>query len=214
MRQVVALGSLKGAPGVSTLALALAAVWPASGGVRPVVVEADASGGDLAVRFGLSDMTGLLTLAAEARPEGADLDLEGCIQEVAGGVGAVVAPTGADQAAPCVAQIAACPSALRCPAGSEGTVLLDLGNVGAAASRELARAADRLVLVARGSADALAHVAARPEWLEGAQPELVVMGECRYTDGDIAKALKMEAGQIIWCPGTVVPGPRWQVWRG
>ncbi|MFC5200167.1 MinD/ParA family ATP-binding protein [Streptomyces kaempferi] len=203
MRQIVALGSLKGAAGASTLALALAAAWPRGGGVRPVVVEADASGGDLAVRFGLSDMVGLLALAAGARQGGPERDLDGCTQEVAGGLQVVVAPTGADQALASVAEVAACPSVLRGDAGSEGTVLLDLGHLGAAPSRELARAADRLVLVARGSADALAHVAARPEWLEGARPELAVVGPCRYSESDIAQALEMDRDQIHLLPWDV-----------
>ncbi|MGW1286427.1 hypothetical protein ACWD4N_22630 [Streptomyces sp. NPDC002586] len=200
MRQVVAIGSLKGAPGVSTLALALAAAWPVASGVRPVVVEADAGGGDIAVRFGLSDMAGLLTLAAGARQEEAGPGLDGCTQDVAGGVRVVVAPTGADQAAPCVSEIASCPSVLHGDGGSESVVLLDLGRLGGAASQELARVADRLVLVARGGTDGLAHVAARPEWLEGVRPELVVVGPCRYAESDIAKALWMEPDQIHLVP--------------
>lgn len=200
MRQIVALGSLKAAPGVSTLALALASVWPNGSGRRPVVVEADASGGDLAVRFGLPDVAGLLALAAGARQGGSESavdEVDGCGQEVAGGLSVVVAPTGADQAEPCVAEVAACPSVLR---GGEGAVLLDLGHLGSAPSRELARAADRLVLVAGGGVDALAHVAARPAWLEGLRPELAVVGQCRYPEADIAKALRMERDQIHLLP--------------
>ena len=43
---LISIGSAKGSPGVTTLALALAAVWPD----RAILVEADASGGDLAFR--------------------------------------------------------------------------------------------------------------------------------------------------------------------
>ncbi|MFD7169247.1 MinD/ParA family ATP-binding protein [Streptomyces violascens] len=202
MRQIVAIGSLKGAPGASTLALALAAVWPA-GGVRPVVVEADAAGGDLAVRFGLSDMTGLLTLAAGARHGGVEAELGRCTQEAAGGLRVVVAPTGCDQALASVAELAACPRVLRGDPGSEGIVLLDLGHLGAGPSRELAGLSDQLVLVAGGSADALAHVAARPQWLEGARVELAVVGECRYSEFDIAKALEVGRDQIHVLPWDV-----------
>ncbi|WP_329462063.1 hypothetical protein [Streptomyces sp. NBC_01431] len=184
---------------MSTLALALAAAWPCVGEVRPVVVEADASGGDLAVRFGLSDMAGLLALAAGARPGGDGAALDGCVQQAAGDVRVVVGPTGAVQAAPCVAEIAACPSVLR-GGRSTGAVLLDLGQLGGVASRELARASDRLVLVARGGMDALAHVAARPEWLDGVWWELVVVGECRYAASEIAKALRVDEGRIHRVP--------------
>ena len=47
----VAFGSLARAPGATTTLLAAAAVWP---GLELVVVEADADGGVLAARFGLS----------------------------------------------------------------------------------------------------------------------------------------------------------------
>lgn len=206
MRQVVALGSFKGAPGVTTLALALAAAWPLGGEARPVVVEADAGGGDLAVRFGLPDVAGLLALAAGARQGGTERgagELDGCAQDVAGSLRAVVAPTGGKQAEPCVAEVAACPSVLRGNSDSQGAVLLDLGRLGSAPSEELARFADRVVLVAGGGADALAHVAARPAWLEDVRPELVVMGECRYSEADIAKALRMERDQIHLLPWDV-----------
>lgn len=203
MRQIVALGSFKGAPGATTLALALAAAWPFGGGARPVVVEADADGGDIAVRFGLPDAAGLLALAAGARQGGAEregAELDACAQDVAGSLRVVVAPTGGQQAGPCVAEVAACPSVLRGDSDSEGVVLLDLGRLGCAPSEELARVADRVVLVARGGADALAHVAARPVWLEEVRPELVVVGECRYSEADIAKALRMGRDQIHLLP--------------
>ena len=69
MRRLVAVASVKGAPGVTTTALALAAAWPAAvdGGVRPVVVEADAAGGDVAARLGLPHAPGLLDVAVAAR---------------------------------------------------------------------------------------------------------------------------------------------------
>ncbi|MFC7305128.1 hypothetical protein ACFQVC_12965 [Streptomyces monticola] len=200
MRKLIALGSLKGAPGVSTLALALAATWPAGGTRRPVVAEADAAGGDFAVRFGLPDTDGLLALAAGARHAGADAEFDACTQHVAGDVPVIVAPNGADQAFNSVTEVADRLSVLTGDADSEGTVLLDLGRLGPAPSRQLARAADRMVLVARGRAEALADVAARPGWLDGADPELAVVGPCRYSAADIAMALDMEQHRIHLLP--------------
>ncbi len=55
---LIAVCSLKGSPGVTTWALALAACWP-----RPasaVLVECDPSGGSLAARFGLAPAPGLV----------------------------------------------------------------------------------------------------------------------------------------------------------
>jgi hypothetical protein len=66
---LIALAADKGSPGVSTTALALAAVWP-----RPVLLaECDPSGGDLVYRFPAADGSpldprrGLLSLAVAAR---------------------------------------------------------------------------------------------------------------------------------------------------
>lgn len=60
---VVTLSSAKGSPGVTTLAMVLADLWP-----DPVVLaDVDPDGGDLAARLGLGSEPGLLTLAARGR---------------------------------------------------------------------------------------------------------------------------------------------------
>ena len=63
----VAFGSLARSPGATTALLAAAAVWPTS---DVTVVEADADGGVLAARFGLSlhpDAPTLMSLLAATR---------------------------------------------------------------------------------------------------------------------------------------------------
>ena len=62
---VIALASIKGSPGVTTAATALAASWPT--GRRVLLVEADPFGGDLAPRYGSTITTGLASLFAAAR---------------------------------------------------------------------------------------------------------------------------------------------------
>ncbi|MFE1411352.1 hypothetical protein ACFW6F_11185 [Streptomyces sp. NPDC058746] len=201
MREVLAVGSLKGAPGVTTLALALASSWPtATVGRRPVVVEADVAGGDLAARFGLSDAAGLMALAAGGRGPLADDELDGFVQEVPGGVKVIAAPTGEDQAAACAAEVAARPALLRGDVKAGGTVLLDLGHVGGDVSRQLVRSADRLLLVCQGGVEALAHVMARGSWLDGVWLDLLVVGECRYAPVDIAKSLGVDADRVHMVP--------------
>lgn len=64
MNTVVALAALKGSPGVTTTALALAHVWPAA--KKVVVAECDPLGGDLETRLSLGGGYGLLGLAADA----------------------------------------------------------------------------------------------------------------------------------------------------
>ncbi|MBC9718011.1 hypothetical protein H9Y04_36310 [Streptomyces sp. TRM66268-LWL] len=179
------------------MSLALAAAWPhASGGVRPVVVEADVSGGDLATRFALSDAAGLMALAAGARRGSPEKELDACVQDVPGGLRAVVAPAGAEQAAASVAEVAACVEVLRGDEDTEGVVVLDLGRLVDGPTRDLARAADGLVLVCAGRVDALVHAAVRGSWLEGAPFEVVVMGACDYPQVEIAEALKMRRDRI------------------
>src|SRR6266702_8439110 len=110
---LVAVASLKGSPGVTTFALALAARWPtgpgdggSSAGARCVVVEADPSGGDIATRFDLAGSPGLVSLAAAAR-RGDDPGLVWRhAQALPGGLPVVAAPPGADQARAALAALA------------------------------------------------------------------------------------------------------------
>jgi MinD-like ATPase involved in chromosome partitioning or flagellar assembly len=60
---VLALASAKGAPGVTTAAVALGAVWPR----RVLLVEGDPAGGDLAARFHLPPEPNLVSLGMVAR---------------------------------------------------------------------------------------------------------------------------------------------------
>lgn len=90
---VMALGSVKGAPGVTTTVLALASVWPAERGV--LVAEADPDGGVLAVRRELGLEPGLVTLAAAVRRGSGAASPH--TQSVGDGVRAIVAPPSAEQ---------------------------------------------------------------------------------------------------------------------
>jgi MinD-like ATPase involved in chromosome partitioning or flagellar assembly len=90
---VVALGSVKGSPGVTTVVLALASVWPAERGV--LVAEADPDGGVLAVRRELGLEPGLVTLAAAVRRGSGATSPH--TQSLGEGVRAIVAPPSAEQ---------------------------------------------------------------------------------------------------------------------
>src|SRR5262249_61331290 len=78
---LIAVASVKGAPGVTTLALGLAALWPELGAV---LVECDPDGGDLAARFGHHPDPGLASLAAAARTGSRAVPLAGHVQRLAG----------------------------------------------------------------------------------------------------------------------------------
>lgn len=64
---LVAVGSAKGSPGVTTVALALAVVWPPER--RLLLAESDPAGSGLTPRFGLSPERGIATLAPLSRHE-------------------------------------------------------------------------------------------------------------------------------------------------
>lgn len=93
---LIAIGSLKASPGVSTAALALAAMWP--GGQRVLLVEADPSGGVLCPRFSLTPERDLVSLSAEARSRHDVQVLFDHATELPGGLRVITAPRGAEQA--------------------------------------------------------------------------------------------------------------------
>ena len=98
---LIVIAADKGAPGVTTTALALAAVWP-----RPVLLaECDPSGGDLVYRFPAADggsldpRRGLVTLAVAARRGLQPGQLWEHTQKMAGGLDVLTGVTNAEQGA-------------------------------------------------------------------------------------------------------------------
>lgn len=111
---VIALGSVSGSPGTTSLVLALASVWPR----RVLVVEADPDGGRLAARCDLAARPGLTELAAATRGgSSVTPDVWRCAQTTTDGIDVVVAHPAAETVA----------SALRAGAGPIGQVLSALG---------------------------------------------------------------------------------------
>jgi hypothetical protein len=98
---LVVIAADKGAPGVTTTALALAAVWP-----RPVLLaECDPSGGDLVYRFPAADGSaldprlGLLTLAVAARRGLQPRQIWEHTQQLSGGLNVLTGVINAEQGA-------------------------------------------------------------------------------------------------------------------
>ena len=128
---LIVIAADKGAPGVTTTALALAAVWP-----RPVLLaECDPSGGDLVYRFPAADggsldpRRGLVTLAVAARRGLQPGQLWEHTQKMASGLDVLTGVTNAEQGAGL--------STLWGPLGglfaglSGGDVIADCGRLGA-----------------------------------------------------------------------------------
>ncbi|MFF4960223.1 MinD/ParA family protein [Streptomyces sp. NPDC001222] len=196
MRRLVVVGSVTGAPGVTTTALAVAAAWPseADGGVRPVVVEADVSGGDLMIRFGLPAVPSLLDVAAAAGQSHPG-SLLGAMSELPFGVRAVIAVPGRG---PCreAVRLLAGEGGQRVLLGDDhdrGTVLLDVGRLSGDVAALLA-AADQMVLVTRGGAESLTHVSACGLDAEACAGRLTlaVVGPCPYPAVEIADTLGIQ----------------------
>jgi len=191
---LVAVLSLKGSPGVTTFAVALAVRWP--GPARSVVIEADPSGGDLATRFSLPSHRGLLSLAAAAHHK-ADPALvwQHCLA-LPGGLPVVAAPPDAEQARAALSALVlpqgTDAGVLRAAADVPGVVVIaDCGRVDpGSAVMPVVCSADVVVLLTRARADDLAHLARRMpvvgRWSRRAV--LLLVGE-GYSSAEVARGL-------------------------
>lgn len=186
---VVAIGSLKASPGVTTAMLALAAVWPAS---RPLLlVEADPDGGALAARFGLSTDPGLATAAPGLRREADDVVLNRHTQTLPGGTPLLVGPASPDQAR---ASLAGCAARLGGALAASRTrdAIVDCGRLSIGTPvAPLLTAADTLLVVARPRLDELAHLTHRLPALAKASRRvgLVLIGEVPYRPDEVNEAV-------------------------
>ena len=191
---LVGVGSVKGSPGVSTVALGLATGWPEP--ARAVLVEADPAGGDVAMRFALAAAPGLVSLAAEGRR--ADVvdpaQLWRHSQALASGAAVVAAPPDAHQARAAVAALSSDggPGVLRAAADRPGAVVVvDCGRVDPGSpAAALMRGADAMVILARPQAEELAHLVRRlSEFGQWARHPVLVLTGPGYADAEVAREL-------------------------
>jgi hypothetical protein len=188
---LVCLASVKGSPGVTTTALALAARWP--GPWRRVLIEADPAGGDIAVRYGLALTPGLVSLAAAARRStGPELVWENA-QQLPGGLPVVTGPTRADQAHAALAAVCGADGHAGLFGGFTGradvVAIVDCGRLDPDTPLgDVVAAADQLLLVAHPCADELAHLAARAAQVAAgpAQTRMLLIGT-GYPAGEVAR---------------------------
>jgi hypothetical protein len=188
---LIALCSLKGSPGVTTTAVALAARWPAM--QKPIVVECDPAGGDLAARFHLSATPGLMSLAAAARRNRDASVLWQHSQRLPAGIAVVPGPVGAQQAHAALRLLAlGRTSVLRVAGDQSGLVVLaDCGRVDPESpALPVVQAADAMVLFAHAHDEELSHVAgelpAAAKW--NRRPSFVLVGGGYPTD-EVERAL-------------------------
>jgi hypothetical protein len=234
---MVVIGSLKEAPGVTTLAVAVAARSPAPG--TAVVVEADPAGGDLQARYGMPGEPGLSDLAADTATGGRHVDLAAYARRVDPlGVSVVFGPadeyhgrTATDPAdgswlgestlAVGMLAGAGLPRLLR--AAEHRLVVLDVGRLDwASPALPLAAAADVFLLLTRASTEGLDAVRVRRNRLLAlpglhASVRLVLRGRPPYPVRDIATATGLPVAALIpddhrgaaVLSGRARPGPGW-----
>jgi hypothetical protein len=184
---VIAMASVKGAPGVTTLACLVGATWPAE---RPVMVaEADRGGGDLAARFGLSAKCGWSTFASASRRSPSTLAIAPHLQRLPGGLSVLIGPT-RSQRVEDSGMIESLLSVL--PAQPEGPwdVIADLGRItpGQLVAGGWLERSDAAVIVVRGDAPSILHVKERATAIRqqsGDRSCLVVVGASRYSNAEI-----------------------------
>lgn len=181
----VALGSVKGAPGVTTTVLAMAAIWPPHR--RLVVAELDPDGGVLAARRNLTFDPGLVSAVAALRGARGVGDH---LQPLGEGVRALVAPSTTEQVR---AAVTAAGDALLPALTDVGDdVLVDAGRLGTTSpTLAIASAADVLLLLARPRVEDIVLVRDRVQVLQrsGAEPQLVLVDDGPYRSDEVAGAV-------------------------
>ncbi|MFF0307433.1 hypothetical protein ACFYSC_08390 [Streptosporangium sp. NPDC004379] len=159
---LIALAADKGAPGVTTAATALGAVWP-----HPVLLaECDPAGGDLAYRLPAADggvlnpARGLLTLGATARRGLRPEQIHEHTQKIVGGLDVLAGLTHGEQAAGLTWMWGPLGRALAALPGAD--VLADCGRLGGhPQTAELTAEAELVLLFTRASLDHVAHLRER-----------------------------------------------------
>jgi len=158
---LICFASQKGSPGASAAALAVAAAFSPGEGRRKLLLEADLSGGALAIRYRLPTDPGLVTLAAAARAGLTDDELWRHACELPGGLPAVVCPDGPEQVHSALAAAGAL-LGRHLAERRDLDVIADLGRLQPGSPAvELAAEATAVLMVARPVAEQLQPAAQR-----------------------------------------------------
>ena len=199
---LVAVGSVRGGPGATTLAVALAATW-ARPGRSPFLVEADPDGGVLAARFGLGHRPSLTELGVRGRSAICADDLWPAAQALAAPgaddpVPVVVAHSSADQ----------CQAALRTVGPRLGALLESLpdhdvvADVGrlrpGSPAMPVVEEASLVLVVLRPRLEDIDAVAQRITALnERGAVRLVLVGERPYAAAEVASVLGVDVLGVV-----------------
>ena len=188
---LVLFGSLKDAPGVTTLASCVAYQWPRHR--RVTLIEADVDGGTVAARFGLHpERPSLVSFAAVSRHGVSESEFWSTCQRLPGGPPVLVAPGGAvTRAALEQIDFGELDRSLR-----DADLLVDAGRLRESEmAPQLYEPADLVVVAVRPRFESLAVLLDRAEGLSAERPLLaVVVGDGSYPVGEIDAALRQTTG--------------------
>jgi MinD-like ATPase involved in chromosome partitioning or flagellar assembly len=205
---VISVCSAKGAPGVTTISCALAAVWPSDRGV--VVAECDPSGGDVAARFGLSAKRGMTSLVLDARHSTnvVAFRMHDHVQTLPGGLEVLAGPTGAGASRTVDSQLPECLNRLveqrdrNSVAPSD--LVLDCGRIQPGAVGQVAAlaASDHVLVVVSPTVEAVASTRWIADSLNRAHAErsragLVIVGEGPIPPSHAAAALDLRLLAVV-----------------
>jgi hypothetical protein len=186
---VLAIGSVAGAPGATTLTIGLAAAWPEAGR-RRVVVEADPDGGRLGAELGIGVEPGLMALALAvrtARLTGADLVARGAAE--LGDWHAIPAPASSEQTHSALVHGAGPLAAAMAADHDDAVWLVDVGRLSArSAALPFARIAATTIVASAGSFAALQLLPHRIDALRaaGCAPSVVLVEPTSWSAADVA----------------------------
>jgi hypothetical protein len=199
---LIALASLKGSPGVTSLGVALTAAWP--GDLQRAFVECDPAGGDIAARYSLPLSPGLIGLAAATRRDSNLHAVWAHTQTLPDGTPVVVGPLRGDQARTALKNLVpahpekegaqAQSSPFDASAGSrDNVVVTDCGRLDPESPvLPIVEMADALLLLLRPRADELSRLAALLDDIATLTDRvgLVLVGP-GYSPSDVATELQV-----------------------
>ncbi len=194
----IAITATKGSPGATTLALVLANLM--SERAPALLVEADAAGGDIAVRSGLALDPGLLTLAASGRRGLDRSSIDRHTQLLPCGALALAGPTSAEQATSALTGIAAALAQTLTLAHETSRVIIDAGRWDPRSpATDLVESASIGALVLRPTIEGVEHA----RWQLRSLSEhvrrviAVCIGERPYPRAEVASALAVDEMYVI-----------------
>ncbi len=189
---LVTLVSHRGSPGTTSLALALAAAWPAPFANQKILVEADPVGGVLSLRLGIPEDPGLVSLAAATRHGLQRDELWEHAQALPGGLAVVPGPSSVAVASQLLATCAA-NLAGWLAARPDLLVVADAGRLSpSSVALPFVQAADLVVVVAAPIAEQLHGAAQQLSILTSDTP----VGWCLVGDGQYDVASVEDAFSI------------------